>query len=190
MRLLNIITINQRDSFTRQTLVQCDALPFSYIFLPFSPTSLALFFPFFLSFLLFFFQITLPLPPRNVSTTVELLFYPFSLFLFARLVTGARRFYLATPPASYFLSSRPTFGLIAIPTTPPPLLSPLPNQRPCCCVPLINSHNPFLTKKRYEFKEAKVGDASVSRYDSVFPFIDACIVRANFVKNLKMFLSL
>lgn len=92
--------------------------------------------------------------------------------------------------ASYFLSSRPTFGLIAIPTTPPPLLSPLPNQRPCCCVPLINSHNPFLTKKHYEFKEAKVGGASVSRYDSVFPFIDACIVRANFVKNSKVFLSL
>lgn len=144
----------------------------------------------FLSFFPSFLFSNHPPPPRNVSTTVELLFYPFSLFLFARLVTGARRFYLATPPASYFLSSRPTFGLIAIPTTLPPLLSPLPNQRPCCCVPLINSHNPFLTKKRYEFKEAKVGGASVSRYDSVFPFIDACIVRANFVNNSKVFLSL
>lgn len=79
MRLLNIITINQRDSFTRQTLVQCDALPFSYIFLPFSPTSLALFFPFFLSFLLFFFQITLPLlatfpQPSSFCSTLFLSF--------------------------------------------------------------------------------------------------------------------
>lgn len=122
MRLLNIITINQRDSFTRQTLVQCDALPFSYIFLPFSPTSLALFFPFFLSFLLFFFQITLPPPPRNVSTTVELLFYPFSLFLFARLVTGARRFYLATPLHTFcrpdLLSDSSPFQPLPLPSFP------------------------------------------------------------------------
>ena len=88
MRLLNIITINQRDSFTRQTLLQCDALPF------FPPTSFSLslfnfscslfsFLPSLLSsspssFLSFFFQITLLLAtfpqPSSFCSTLFLSF--------------------------------------------------------------------------------------------------------------------
>ena len=146
--LLNVIAINQRGIFRHQTRfynASSRLPPFSFSFrLPPSAT-----------FALFF-QITYPPPSSTPFFSAECspnrraFVLPLFLFLFASAVTGALSVllprYSGALSASYFLSSRPTFGLIAIPTVlvlpPPPSSAPL--RRASCSVPLINSLIPCL----------------------------------------------
>lgn len=125
IQLLNIITINQRAFFCHQILLQC----VDFFTLGYSPL---------LRHFCSFFSNHLPSPsPQNAPPTVELLFCPFFSFCSSDCY---RSFYLATPAASYFLSSRPTFGLIAIPATLVLLHPRAPHGS--YSVPLINSQIP------------------------------------------------